>query len=70
MTNETARRIGNLKRWDPDCGAVAEWLEKNKDRFQMEVFQPLCVSIDVPEKAYQNAVEASISGQQMKVCLH
>lgn len=68
MTNETARRIENLKRWDADCAAAAEWLEKNKDKFQMEVFQPLCISINVPEKPYQSAVEACINSGQMRVC--
>jgi structural maintenance of chromosomes protein 5 len=67
LTQVTGRRMQNLQRWDIASYTVADWLQKNQSKFRMEVFLPPCISVSVPDRNYQAAVEACFSASQMRV---
>jgi len=67
LTQVTGRRMQNLHNWDIASHTVAEWLLRNQHKFKMEIFLPPCISVSVPDKSYQAAVEACFSVPQMKV---
>ncbi|KAF9516831.1 hypothetical protein BS47DRAFT_1340449 [Hydnum rufescens UP504] len=68
ITNQQARRIQDLKRWDPATGTVAEWLAQpdTQSKFKMQVFQPPYISVTIPDARYQAAVEGCLSSGQIK----
>lgn len=67
LTQVTSRRIANLEKWDSSAAEVAKWLLANRDKFKMEVFLPPCISVSVPDKNYQAAVESCFSAGQLRV---
>ena len=61
------QRLQALKKWDADAADAAEWLAKNQDKFKMEVFEPACLSLTVPDRQFSHAVEACFGPGQLKV---
>ncbi len=60
------QKLELLKRFDPDCAEVVEWLRKNQSRFRMEIFEPALLCVTVPNRAYVDAVEACFGGSQLR----
>ena len=52
---------------DKSTAIVVRWLRQNQNRFQMEVMEPACLSVEVKDPDYANAVEAAFNGQQLRV---
>ena len=66
LDSQKHQKLMELKRYDQDCAAVVEWLRQNKHRFKMEVFEPPVLCVTVPNRAYVDAVEACLSGMQLR----
>ncbi|KAK7023765.1 structural maintenance of chromosomes protein 5 [Favolaschia claudopus] len=62
-----ARKLGNLMQWNRDAGDAVHWLRANKDKFKMEVFEPPCLSVTVPDQNFAAAVENSFGPAQMRM---
>lgn len=45
------------------------WLREHKHLFKMQVFEPPCISLAVPNKPYTDAVETCFNAMQLKVGL-
>ncbi|RPD67470.1 P-loop containing nucleoside triphosphate hydrolase protein [Lentinus tigrinus ALCF2SS1-7] len=60
------QKLEMLRRFDPDCAEVVEWLRKNQNRFRMEIFEPAMLCVTVPNRAYVDAVEACFGGPQLR----
>ncbi|KAF9024415.1 P-loop containing nucleoside triphosphate hydrolase protein [Hymenopellis radicata] len=56
------QKLNNLSQWNRDTAETVRWLRQNKDKFQMEVFEPPCLSVSVTNRQYAAAVEAVIGG--------
>lgn len=56
-----------LKRWDLDTHDAILWLRANKNKFQMEVFEPPFMCMTIKDRKFTNAIEACFSGPQIKV---
>ena len=67
LGSATQNRINLLSRYDPAAAAVSMWLQNNQQRFRETVFLPPCISVSVPERQYQQAVEACVSSAQLRV---
>ncbi|KAG8987488.1 Structural maintenance of chromosomes protein 5 [Tulasnella sp. JGI-2019a] len=68
LSNVTKQRLENLRAADADCAETIEWLRKpeNAQRFRVPVTEPAYVSLDIPDLAYVDHVEACISWGQLK----
>ncbi|KAF8076878.1 hypothetical protein FPV67DRAFT_1605252 [Lyophyllum atratum] len=60
------RKMQSLQRWDKPCHDAVLWLRNHRHLFKMEVFEPGLLTINVPDRRFVNAVEASFSGFQLR----
>ncbi|KZV88580.1 P-loop containing nucleoside triphosphate hydrolase protein [Exidia glandulosa HHB12029] len=60
------QRLESLRKWDQDTAIAVDWLRKNKDKFQMEVFEPAILSARVRPGANVDQVEACMGSSQFK----
>ncbi|KAI5121182.1 hypothetical protein M0805_005983 [Coniferiporia weirii] len=60
------RRLDALLKWDKDVGEVVRWLRNNGHRFKMEVIEPACLSLDVKDSRFSDAIEGAFSVTQLK----
>lgn len=56
-----------MSRWHKDTHDAILWLRANKQLFKMEVFEPPYMCMTVPDKRYQDAVEALMNSAQLRV---
>ncbi|OBZ70474.1 Structural maintenance of chromosomes protein 5 [Grifola frondosa] len=66
LEDASHRKLEDLGRWDKDCAEVVVWLRKNRERFKMEIFEPVQLCLTVPNKNYVHAVESCFGGAQLK----
>lgn len=67
----------NLRVWpkSEDIYALVGFLRQDAERvrqgepsyFKMKVFEPPCLSVDVPDRTFANAIEHSLSGAHLRV---
>lgn len=69
LDSEDHRRLEALKRWNPNHHQAVLWLRQNKHRFDMEVFEPPCLSVSMKDPKYADAVESCFSANQLQVSL-
>ncbi|KAL0950349.1 hypothetical protein HGRIS_010317 [Hohenbuehelia grisea] len=60
------QKLRMFQNWDKDHFDALMWLRNNKDKFQMEVFEPPVICLTVPNKNFVDAVEACFSANQLK----
>lgn len=56
-----------MLRWHKDTHDAILWLRSHKHLFKMEVFEPPYMCMTVPDKRYQDSVEALINSAQLRV---
>ncbi|KAJ2923676.1 hypothetical protein H1R20_g13419, partial [Candolleomyces eurysporus] len=61
-----SKKLGLLRKWDPDTHDAVLWLRRNKDKFKMEVLEPPILSVTVKDPNYAALVEAGFAGVQMR----
>lgn len=66
LDNHDHQKLEALRRFDPDCADVVQWLRSNRDRFRMEIFEPAILCVTVPNRSYADAVEACFSHAQLR----
>ncbi|GLB34268.1 putative P-loop containing nucleoside triphosphate hydrolase protein [Lyophyllum shimeji] len=66
LDDVNVRKLQSLYKWDMACHDAVLWLRKNRHLFKMEVFEPAVLTLNVPDKRYVNAVEASFSSWQLR----
>ena len=49
-----------MSRFDPDTIASVEWLAKNKEKFRMQIFEPIITVINAKNVKYTKMVEACV----------
>ncbi|KAH9416423.1 Structural maintenance of chromosomes protein 5 [Dermatophagoides pteronyssinus] len=62
-------RMEKLNRKDSSIQTAYEWLMKNRQNFQGEIFPPLITQINVLDNKYANAVEMAIGSTDMSTFL-
>lgn len=70
-------RMRNLQTWpkSEDIYKAVEFLRADADRaangqpsfFKMKVFEPPCLSVDIPDRRYANAIESSMNATNLRV---
>ncbi|KII94777.1 hypothetical protein PLICRDRAFT_128007 [Plicaturopsis crispa FD-325 SS-3] len=66
LDNVSEQKLRRLRSWDADCADTVVWLRNNKDKFQMEVFEPPYMCLSVPNSQFTNAVEACMGPNNLK----
>ncbi|CDZ98809.1 Structural maintenance of chromosome protein SMC5/Spr18, SMC superfamily [Phaffia rhodozyma] len=79
LRNVESQRLNNLKHWpsSEDIYQVVQFLRHNEARvaqghasfFKMKVFEPPCLSVDVPDKRYSSLIEASFNATQLRTII-
>lgn len=70
LDNVLELKLQNMHNWDRDTHAVILWLRKNQHRFKMPILEPPAILVNVPNKAFGDAVEACFNSAQLRVsCL-
>ena len=67
LDNEAHVKLQNLRRMDQDCADTVMWLRENQQRFQFPILEPPCLSINIKDQRYLNAVDTLINHDTMKV---
>ncbi|KAH9854875.1 P-loop containing nucleoside triphosphate hydrolase protein [Lenzites betulinus] len=66
LDNESHQRLETMKRSDRDSAEVVEWLRNNKNKFRMEIFEPAILCVNIPNRAYAQAIEACFGHSQLR----
>ena len=66
--NADVQKLNSLIRWDKDTHDAILWVRQNRNLFKMEVFETPFMRLNVKDKRYTNAVEASFNSSQLRVC--
>lgn len=73
LQNVRKQRLEKLREKDLDTYKAVQWLEKNRDRFTGNVYEPILLELNVRDSRYASAVESvlgGINGPHLKVCTH
>ncbi|KAG0349469.1 Structural maintenance of chromosomes protein 5 [Podila humilis] len=57
------RRLQELRATDNDVYEAVLWLRENQGKFQKQVFEPVCLEINITRLKYVDAIENIIGGQ-------
>ncbi|KAF8329916.1 hypothetical protein F5887DRAFT_1182074 [Amanita rubescens] len=66
LDNVLELKLQNMHNWDRDTHAVILWLRKNQQRFKMPILEPPAILVNVPNKAFGDAVEACFNSAQLR----
>jgi hypothetical protein len=67
LDNVDSQKLEKLGSFNKDAYDAVLWLRQNKDKFRMEIIEPPIISLTVPDKNFQYAVETCMSNVQLKV---
>lgn len=62
MSALSRRRFEALGKEEPETARAVEWLREHKDKFEQHVFEPACLSLQVRDQRYVDAVEFALGG--------
>ncbi|KAJ1981450.1 Structural maintenance of chromosomes protein 5 [Dimargaris xerosporica] len=60
------QRLEFLRNFSPDTHRAVRWLRDNRDKFREQVFEPVCLEINVSNPAYCGAIETLLPASSMK----
>lgn len=61
------QKLQLLQRFNRDTGDAVLWLRANKSKFKMAIIEPALMTLTVPDRRYQAAVENMMGAGRMKV---
>lgn len=64
-----ARKLEDLRRWDPATYDAVVWLRNNQNEFQKEILEPPCLCLNITDKRFTSPVEACFNSNQLRVCI-
>jgi len=70
LQNVRKQRLEKLREKDLDTYKAVQWLEKNRDRFTGNVYEPILLELNVRDSRYASAIESvlgGINGPHLKV---
>ncbi|KAF5338055.1 hypothetical protein D9758_014238 [Tetrapyrgos nigripes] len=67
LANVDTQKLDMLAKFNKDTYDAVLWLRANKHQFRMEIIEPAMLSLTVPDKKFQYAVETSLGATQMKI---
>lgn len=67
LSNIRNRRLQTLKKTKPHIYEAVEWLRANRHLFKKDVFEPVCLEVNLTDKRYSDAVESLIGQKDLLV---
>jgi len=69
LDNVYHQKLAKVQKMDQITHDAIEWVQNNKDKFKMEVFETPVMRLDIKDRRYASAVESCFNFNQLKVCV-